>query len=434
MAARSNDFKRNSSAGNIIGLFSNKVAVRLTLLTVLGAGLSLAISGCGGSSQATLLPTPTPTPAPNPLPSLSTFSPMSAKVGGSAFTLTVNGTGFVPASVVQWNGSSRPTTFVSNTQITAQISASDIAALGKAVITVFTPTPGGGTSASLAFNVFPLPRFAYATASGSGRIFTLAADPTSGHLLYTGYALAESPNPGSVALHPSGRFVYVLNQQTAGSVSMFSSDASNGVLTLIAAAIAAGDTPSAIAVDPLGRFAYIANLNSGTISMYSIDATTGLLMPIGAGTVVAGTQPDSIALDPLGKFVFVANRGSSNISMFSITATTGALGPIGAGMIASGGSNPNAVVVDPSGQFAYVAHADGTVAMFKIEAATGALTAGTTASAGTSPSAIAIDPTGRFAYVANFGSNDVSAFAINNSNGALREPLIKFSTFHSQSR
>src|SRR5215471_9472954 len=148
-----------------------KPGVRLTLLSVLGAGLYLGVCGCGQSSQTT---TPPP-PALNASPILSTLSPASAKVGGATFTLTVTGAGFVPASVVQWNGGNRATTFVSNTQLTAQISASDIAALGKAAVTVFTPAPGGGsTSTSLAFNVFPLARFAYATAAGSGRIFTLA--------------------------------------------------------------------------------------------------------------------------------------------------------------------------------------------------------------------------------------------------------------------
>ncbi len=417
MAPYSNGSKSNPRTRKTTRRALVKPGLRLTLLTVLVVGLCFSICGCAGSSQAS--PTPTPTPTPNASPTLSALSPVSTKIGGPAFTLTVTGTGFVSASVVQWNGSNRPTTFVSNTELTAQISANDIATIGKTPITVFSPAPGGGTSTSLAFNVFPLTRFAYATASGSSRIFTLAADPASGRLLYTGYALAESSNPASVALHPSGQFVYVLNQQTTGSVSMFKVNASNGALTLIASAVAAGDTPSAIAPDPLGRFAYVTNLNSGTISMYAINAATGLLTPIGTGTMAAGTQPDSIALDPLGKFVFVTNRGSSNISMFSVNATTGALSPIGAGTVGSGGSNPNAVVIDPSGRFAYVANADGTIATFTIDASTGALTAGASASAGTSPSAIAIDPTGRFAYVANSGSNNVSAFAINNSTGAL---------------
>jgi hypothetical protein len=73
-------------------------------------------------------------------------SPATANAGKEVFTLTVNGTGFVTSSVVQWNGANRTTTFVSAIQLTAAITASDIATAGTASVTVFNPTPGGGTS------------------------------------------------------------------------------------------------------------------------------------------------------------------------------------------------------------------------------------------------------------------------------------------------
>ena len=44
----------------------------------------------------------------------------------------MNGTGFVGKSVVNWNGSPRTTTFVSKSQLTAAITASDIAKAGTA--------------------------------------------------------------------------------------------------------------------------------------------------------------------------------------------------------------------------------------------------------------------------------------------------------------
>ncbi len=72
---------------------------------------------------------------------------------GPAFTLTVKGSNFVAASVVKWNGSSRATTFVSSGQLTAQIGASDVAVASQAVVTVFNPSPGGGTSGALAFTI-----------------------------------------------------------------------------------------------------------------------------------------------------------------------------------------------------------------------------------------------------------------------------------------
>src|SRR5206468_1057444 len=75
--------------------------------------------------------------------------------GGSAFTLTLSGSGFTPASTVTWNGSNRPTTFVSNVQLTASISASDIASAISANVAVRNPSPGGGTSSALVFVVSP---------------------------------------------------------------------------------------------------------------------------------------------------------------------------------------------------------------------------------------------------------------------------------------
>lgn len=75
----------------------------------------------------------------NAVPTLSSISPTSAVAGSPAFTLTVNGSGFVSASTVQWNGTARPTTFVSSTQLTAAIPATDIGTSGTATIAVSSP-------------------------------------------------------------------------------------------------------------------------------------------------------------------------------------------------------------------------------------------------------------------------------------------------------
>ncbi len=54
-------------------------------------------------------------------PTLTSLSPNTIASGSAPFTLTVNGTNFVSGYTVQWNGASRPTTFVSATQLTAAI-------------------------------------------------------------------------------------------------------------------------------------------------------------------------------------------------------------------------------------------------------------------------------------------------------------------------
>jgi len=57
----------------------------------------------------------------NPLPAISSLSPASTLLGGAAFTLTVNGSNFVSGAAIKWNGVALTSTYVSATQITAQV-------------------------------------------------------------------------------------------------------------------------------------------------------------------------------------------------------------------------------------------------------------------------------------------------------------------------
>jgi hypothetical protein len=90
---------------------------------------------------------------PNPVPGILSITPSEASAGSLALTLTVNGTGFVPNSVVGWNGSALTTTYVSATELTAAVPAADIASPGVAQVTVTNPTPGGGVSSAQSFTV-----------------------------------------------------------------------------------------------------------------------------------------------------------------------------------------------------------------------------------------------------------------------------------------
>ncbi|PYY17943.1 MAG: TIGR03118 family protein [Acidobacteria bacterium] len=89
----------------------------------------------------------------NPAPEITSFTPFSAKQNSGAFSLTVNGINFVNGAVVFFNGSSRPTTVVSSTQVTAAITASDLASSGTAIVIVNNPAPGGGSSEGAMFAI-----------------------------------------------------------------------------------------------------------------------------------------------------------------------------------------------------------------------------------------------------------------------------------------
>jgi hypothetical protein len=85
----------------------------------------------------------------NPVPALTGLSSSTALIGSSGFTLTANGSNFVSASQVLWNGAALSTTFVSATQLTASVPSSDLAKAGAVNITVFNPAPAGGPSAGV---------------------------------------------------------------------------------------------------------------------------------------------------------------------------------------------------------------------------------------------------------------------------------------------
>jgi len=109
-------------------------------------------------------------------PSIASLSPGTATSGGAAFTLTVNGTNFenAPSSVVRWNGNDRPTTYVSSTQLTASIPASDITSPVFAQITVHNPT-AGLTSNAVSFTVSGPPVAGGGGGGGGGCFIATAA-------------------------------------------------------------------------------------------------------------------------------------------------------------------------------------------------------------------------------------------------------------------
>jgi PKD repeat protein len=132
---------------------SGQLTAQITALDIQsGAVFPVSVSNPGGSSSSVLNFT-----VNNPLPQITTITPATAGVGGSSFTLTVNGSGFVPGSVVRFNGdlpaNDRTTAFVSGTQLTATISAADIATPGAFSIKVFNPTPIGGLSNAVNLSV-----------------------------------------------------------------------------------------------------------------------------------------------------------------------------------------------------------------------------------------------------------------------------------------
>lgn len=154
------------------------------------------------NKRAATSPTVTVDPSLNPVPAITSLSPSAALVGSGAFTLTVNGRGFVSGSIVRWNGGARSTAFVSSTQLRASIDAGDVAALGSALVTVLSPAPGGGTSSGMSFTIAPPPTLSVNTTTvvGGQPITVTITGGLGGALDWLAFAAVSSANTSYVQM------------------------------------------------------------------------------------------------------------------------------------------------------------------------------------------------------------------------------------------
>jgi 6-phosphogluconolactonase (cycloisomerase 2 family) len=263
----------------------------------------------------------------------------------------------------------------------------------------------------------PSGRFAYVANGGdpdgsSGSLSMYSINGTTGTLTPKGM-ISGAFRPAGLAMHPSGKFVYVAN--SAGdysNVSMYALNATTENSQLLGS-VPVGTTITSLTVDPSGKFAYVGiypdDPNKANLLIYSINPTTGVLMAM--GTIPGVVSTPWIAIHPSGKFVYVVDE--NEISTYTLNATTGNL--TSSGTLAA---TPGPIVIHPSGKFAYVTSSAG-VTLYTIDATTGALTFAGTTAAGTPPDSITIHPSGKFAYETNQSSNSVSMYSVDTSTGFL---------------
>jgi hypothetical protein len=123
---------------------------------------SLSDPGQTASLRITVIPTQTPVPFIS-----QALQPASTAPGGPAFTLTVNGMGFLSGATVYFNAQPLSTKFVGSDRLTAMVPAGKIAVPGTASITVANAT--GGVHSNVVF--FPVAAsetsVSFANAAGS---------------------------------------------------------------------------------------------------------------------------------------------------------------------------------------------------------------------------------------------------------------------------
>lgn len=175
-------------------------------------------------------------------------------------------------------------------------------------------------------NAIDHPHFAYVTNALDNTVSVYEINVATGSWIFSG-GVATGKKPGSVAVDPSGRFVYVVNTND-NSISQYTKDADGSLKPMMPATVDAGVAPNVIALHPSGKYAYVVNYN-GSILQYSVGVN-GSLVPMRPATAKAVIGSNAIKILPSGQYAYVTNY-IGNVSSFSIGTD---------GLLASGSAEP----------------------------------------------------------------------------------------------
>ena len=269
-------------------------------------------------------------------------------------------------------------------------------------------------------------------------IYVFRMNPSSGGL--TLLQIAEISNPSYLALDPTLRHLYSVNEMTDGAVSAYVINQANGSLTPLNTLVPTnGQDTTHLSVQPSGHYLFAASYTSGNFQVFqingdgSIGAMTDNFQSVGNGTGPnparqEGPHAHQILTDLDGNHVFGVDLGADKVNVWNLDPGTGKLIPntVPFAPIASG-SGPRHMAFHPDRQHAYVlSELASSVTVFDYDPVRAAFVWKQTISTlppdftGTNTTAeIRIHPNGRFLYNTNRGHNSVTTFEIEPETGEL---------------
>ncbi|HEV2101639.1 MAG TPA: beta-propeller fold lactonase family protein [Candidatus Acidoferrum sp.] len=339
-------------------------------------------------------------------------------------------------------------TWSSATTTAASIGANNGIALGvgtgSSVITATesgTACPGPAACVGTAtVTVVPaVSRFAYVgdlNDNSNTAIAEFSVDVANANLNPLNPASVGGKFPQQLVVHPSGKFIYEIDDTNFVQVYDFSpAPLPLGQLKLDTSLgpYQAGNSGAGKAIfDPTGQFLYVVNsqaLSSPVDGVYgfTINQSTGALTAIGTKGVPLFSDasnpplstPVDILMDHQGKYLYVVNSGNNTINAYSIDPTSGGLTALSSPTIGTG-ATPNFGTIDPSNTHLYVANTGGnSVTVLKLDPTTGILTSGgadTPVTGATFLFNVAVDRTGKYLYASDSAAtagNNLYAYVLN---------------------
>jgi 6-phosphogluconolactonase len=280
------------------------------------------------------------------------------------------------------------------------------------------------------------------TEKESKGIYAFRFDATSSELTPLG-VVAETANPSFLAIDPSQRFLYAVNEaQTykganSGGVSAFAINRTTGKLSLSNEEASRGADPCYVAFDKTGKYALVANYTGGSVAVFPVlaDGRVGEASAFvqHSGSSInkerqEGPHAHWIETTPDNRFAIAVDLGLDELLVYRFDAKTGSLTPNDPPYAKlDPGSGPRHLVFDPNGRFAYVVNElQSTVTAFSYDPDRGTLHKLNTIttlpkgfSGANDTAEIKMHPSRRFLFASNRGNDSIALFSIDPHTGEL---------------
>ena len=280
------------------------------------------------------------------------------------------------------------------------------------------------------------------TKAGSKGIYAYRYDAGSGKLTSLGLA-AETENPSYLAVDPTHRFLYAVNElqdykgAKSGAVTAFAIDRKTGKLSKLNEVASRGEDPCYISLDKTGKYVLVANYTSGNIAVFpvqkdgSLGEATAFVQHHGTGPNKErqeGPHAHFIQTTADNRFAVVSDLGLDKLLVYRFDAANGSLTPNDpAAADLPPGEGPRHVAFAPNNKFAYsVNELKSSATAFSFDADKGLLKPFQTIStlpkdfSGENDTAeIHVSPDGKFVYASNRGHDSIAQFSIDAKTGQL---------------
>jgi 6-phosphogluconolactonase len=273
-------------------------------------------------------------------------------------------------------------------------------------------------------------------------VYLYRMDPATGTLEFDSTTTGVV-NPSYLAIHPTQRFLYAVNElktyedKPSGTVSAFAVDGKSGRLEFLNRQLTHGTDPCHVTVDGKGRHIFVANFMSGSVCVLpvlkdgSLAGASDFLQHLGSSVDPVrqkGPHAHSVTLDRANRFAFVPDLGLDKLMVYRFDRTRGMLEPHAVAWIkVKPGAGPRHVALHPGGPFAFLINElDSTLAALSFDARKGVfeeLQVVPTLPAGFQGESTCADvqvaPSGRFVYASNRGHDSLVIYRIDQRTGKL---------------